>query len=97
MAIRQPEPGLIQHPDRENQYASYDYRELLKAHGILASMSGKGNYYDNAMVEAVFKTIKLELIWRTVFQTRTEAVKVIGEYIDGFYNLVRRHSALGYK
>jgi putative transposase len=49
------------------------------------------------MVETVFKTIKSELIWRTVFQTRKDAVKAIGEYIDGFYNPIRRHSALGYK
>ena len=97
IAIRQPKPGLIQHSDRGSQYASYDYRRLLKAHDILPSMSGKGNCYDNAMVETVFKTIKSELIWRTVFQTRNDAIKAIGEYIDGFYNPVRRHSALGYK
>ncbi|GLU28970.1 hypothetical protein Brsp01_42030 [Brucella sp. NBRC 12950] len=60
-------------------------------------MSGKVNCYDKAMVETVFKTIKSELIWRTVFQTRNDATKAIGEYIDGFYNPVRRHSALGYK
>nr|WP_143132840.1 IS3 family transposase [Brucella cytisi] len=97
IAIRQPKPGLIQHSDRGSQYASYEYRKILKAHDILPSMSGKGNCYDNAMVETVFKTIKSELIWRTVFQTRNDAIKAIGEYIDGFYNPVRRHSALGYK
>ncbi|WP_433850450.1 IS3 family transposase [Brucella pseudogrignonensis] len=97
IAIRQPKPGLIQDSDRGSQYASYDYRRLLKAHDILPSMSEKGNCYDNAMVETVFKTIKSELIWRTVFQTRNDAIKAIGEYIDGFYNPVRRHSALGYK
>jgi putative transposase len=64
---------------------------------MLPSMSGKGNCYDNAMVETVFKTIKSKLIWRTVFQNRNDATKAIGEYIDGFYNPVRRHSALGYK
>ena len=97
IAIRQPEHGLIQYSDRGSQYAAYDYRELLKTHGILASMSGKGNCYDNAMVETVFKTIKSVLIWRNVFQTRKEAVRAIGEYIDCFYNPVRGHSALGYK
>jgi putative transposase len=97
IAIRGPEPGLIQHTDRGSQYASYDYRKLLKAHNILPSMSGKGNCYDNAMVETVFKTIKSELIWRTVFQTRNEAIRAIGDYIDGFYNPTRKHSALGYK
>ncbi|KFJ53287.1 integrase core domain protein [Brucella abortus 2308] len=60
-------------------------------------MSGKGNCYDNAMVETVFKTIKSELIWRAAFQTRNDAIKAIGKYIDGFYNPVRRHSTLGYK
>ncbi|MBX8827419.1 integrase core domain-containing protein, partial [Ochrobactrum sp. SFR4] len=96
-AIRQPKPGLIQHSDRGSQYASYEYRKIFKAHEILPCMSGKGNCYDNAMVETVFKTIKSELIWRTVFQTRKDAIKAIGEYIDGFYNPVHRHSALGYK
>ena len=60
-------------------------------------MSGKGNCYDNAMVETVFKTIKAELIWRTAFQSRDAAIKAIGTYRDGFYNPVRRHSALGYQ
>lgn len=97
IAIRQPKPGLIQHSDRGSQYASYEYRKILEAHKMLPSMSGKGNCYDNSMVETVFKTIKSELIWRTVFQTRNDAIKAIGEYIDGFYNPIRRHSALGYK
>jgi transposase InsO family protein len=60
-------------------------------------MSGKGNCYDNAMVETVFKTIKSELVWRTIFQTRAAAEWALGRYIDGFYNPRRRHSALGYK
>ena len=60
-------------------------------------MSGKGNCYDNAMVETVFKTIKSELIWRTSWSTRLQAEKAIGRYIDGFYNPRRRHSALGYR
>jgi transposase InsO family protein len=60
-------------------------------------MSGKGNCYDNAMVETFFKTIKSELIWRTRFQTRQDAEQAIARYIDGFYNPVRRHSALDYQ
>jgi Integrase core domain len=60
-------------------------------------MSGKGNCYDNAMVETVFKTIKNVLIWRTTFQTRVAAELALGRYIDGFYSPRRRHSALGYK
>jgi putative transposase len=97
IALRCPSPGLIQHTDRGSQYCSHDYQRLLKAHGIIASMSGKGNCYDNAMVETVFKTIKSELVWRTIFQTRAAAELALGRYIDGFYNPRRRHSALGYK
>ena len=97
ISVRGPEPGLIHHSDRGSQYCSYDYQRLLKAHGMIASMSGKGNCYDNAMVETVFKTIKSEMVWRTSFQTRRQAEMAIGRYIDGFYNPTRRHSALGYK
>jgi putative transposase len=59
-------------------------------------MSGKGNYCDNAMVETFFKTLKSELVWRTAFQTRPEAIDALARYIDGFYNPRRRHSALGF-
>lgn len=97
IAMRQPPPGLIHHSDRGSQYCSDDYRRLVKRAGMISSMSGKGNCYDNAIVETVFKTIKSELIWRTSFQTRWQAEKSIGRYIDGFYNPVRRHSALAYK
>ncbi len=97
IALRQPPSGLIHHSDRGSQYCSHDYQQLLKTHGTTASMSGKGNCYDNAMVETVFKTIKNELVWRTVFQNRIAAVLALGRYIDGFYNPLRRHSALDYK
>lgn len=97
IVMRVPAPGLIHHSDRGSQYCSYEYRDLLVARHIHASMSGKGNCYDNAMVETVFKTIKSEMIWRTSFQTRQQATNAIGRYIDGFYNPRRRHSALGYK
>jgi len=97
IAMRQPPPGLIHHSDRGSQYCSDDYRRLVKRAGMISSMSGKGNCYDNAIVETVFKTIKSELIWRTSYQTRWQAEKSIGHYIDGFYNPVRRHSALAYK
>ncbi len=95
--MRRPSSGLIHHSDRGSQYCSDDYQRLLKAHGIVPSMSGKGNCYDNAMVETVFKTIKSEMIWRSSFQTRSAAKLALGRYIDGFYNPRRRHSALGYK
>ncbi len=97
LVLRQPPKGLIHHSDRGSQYCSDDYQKLIKEHGIIPSMSGKGNCYDNAMVETVFKTIKSELIWRTIWQSRKHAEIAIGRYIDGFYNPVRRHSALGYK
>ena len=93
VAVRQPPPGLIHHSDRGSQYCSYEYRKALKDIGAVASMSGKGNCYDNAVVETFFKTIKSELIWRTAFQTRRQATTQIGQYIDGFYNPVTRHSA----
>ena len=64
--------------------------------GFLASMSGKGNCYDNAVVETIFKTIKSELIWRTVFMSRSQAETAVAGYIDGFYNPVRRHSTLDF-
>jgi len=82
---------------RGSQYCSYDYQRILDRHGFIISMSGKGNCFDNAMVETLFKTIKSELIWRTRFQSRFQAENAIARYIDGFYNPVRRHSALGYK
>jgi transposase InsO family protein len=97
LVLRQPKAGILHHSDRGSQYCSYNYRRMLDGHGFIASMSGKGNCYDNAMVETVFKTIKSELIWRTSYQSRRQAGNAIARYIDGFYNPVRRHSALGYK
>jgi putative transposase len=97
IAIRRPEPGLIHHSDRGSQYCSDEYQKVLKNHGMEVSMSGKGNCYDNAMVETFFKTLKSELIWRTVFLSRWQAECAIGTFIDGFYNPRRRHSALGYQ
>jgi len=97
IALRRPPAGLIHHSDRGSQYCSADYRGLVRDHGFVASMSGRGNCYDNAMVESVFNTIKSELIWRTAFTSRDQAGKAIGQYIEGFYNPRRRHSGLGYK
>lgn len=94
--MRRPKPGLIHHSDRGSQYCSIDYQAILRTNGILISMSGKGNCYDNAMVETFFKTLKSELIWRTIYQTRAQAKIAIARYIDGFYNPIRRHSALDY-
>jgi putative transposase len=97
IAVRRPPKGVIHHSDRGSQYCSGAYQKLLTSAGFILSMSGKGNCYDNAMVETVFKTLKSELIWRTVYKTRQQAHMAIGQYIDGFYNLRRRHSALGYQ
>jgi putative transposase len=96
LVIRRPTPGLIHHADRGGQYCSTEYQAELRRHCIQISMSGRGNCYDNAMVETFFKTLKAELVWRTVFHSRTEATAAIGRYIDGFYNPIRRHSALDF-
>ena len=96
IVMRRPKPGLIHHSDRGSQYCSIDYQALLRSNEIVISMSGKGNCYDNAMVETFFKTLKSELFWRTAYQTRNQAEIAIARYIDGFYNPVRRHSALDY-
>jgi putative transposase len=96
LAIRRPGNELVHHSDRGSQYCSTAYQAALKKHSIRISMSGKGNCFDNAVVETFFKTLKSELVWRTVFQTRAEAKQAIGRYIDGFYNPVRRHSTLDY-
>jgi transposase InsO family protein len=96
IALRRPAAGLIHHADRGSQYRSLDHKAGLSKNGILISMSSKGNCFDNAMVETFFKTLKAELVWRTVFQNRVEAAAAIGRYIDGFYNPVRRHSALDF-
>jgi putative transposase len=96
VVMRRPAAGLIHHSDRGSQYCSVDYQAELKALGILISMSGRGNCFDNAMVETFFKTLKSELVWRTAFETRADATAAIGRYIDGFYNPIRRHSALDF-
>ena len=96
VAVRCPSVGLIHHADRGSQYCSIEYQAELRKNGISISMSGKGNCFDNAMVETFFKTLKAELVWRTIFQSRIEAAIAIGRYIDGFYNPVRRHSALDF-
>jgi putative transposase len=97
IALRRPPKGCIHHSDRGSQYCSHDYQKLLRLHGFKVSMSGKGNCYDNAAMETFFKTIKAELIWRHSWQTRRAAEIAIFEYINGFYNPRRKHSALGWK
>ena len=97
VALRQPPEGCIHHTDRGSQYCSNDYQKILRQHDFKASMSSKGNCYDNAAVETFFKTIKAELIWRHSWETRRQAEMAISEYINAFHNTLRRHSTLGWK
>jgi putative transposase len=87
--------GLIHHSDRGIQYASADYREALDAQGIECSMSRRANCWDNAVAESFFGTLKNELIYRRPWATREEVRDAIGEYIEIFYNRIRRHSTIG--
>ena len=89
--------SVIVHSDRGSQYCSHDYQKILREHGFQASMSGKGNCYDNSAVESFFKSLKAELVWRHNWQTRREVEIALFEYINGFYNPRRKHSALGWK
>lgn len=99
MAVGQrlPEPGLLAHSDRGSQYTSGLYQSALRSHGIDCSMSGRGNCWDNAVVESFFSTLKKELIYRYSWPTRSEAASAVYEYIEVFYNRVRRHSTIGGK
>ena len=94
-ALRDPAPGCIHHTDRGSQYCSHDYQKRLSELGFQVSMSGKGNCYDNAAVETFFKTLKAELIWRHTWTTRAQVTQALFQYINGFYNSRRRHSATG--
>ena len=98
MAIvhRRPGKGRLHHSDRGVQYASEDYRHLLDLHGIEASMSGKGDCWDNACAESFWSTLKTELVNNEQYATREQARQSIFEYIEVFYNRKRLHSALGY-
>jgi transposase InsO family protein len=92
---RDPEAGLLHHSDRGSQYAAKDYRKVLKARGITVSMSRKGDCWDNAPMESVNGTVKVECVNGEHFKTRAQAHQAIIEYI-GYYNTQRRHSSLGY-
>jgi putative transposase len=93
---RMPLLGLVHHSDRGSVYASEAYRDALKALGAVASMSRKGDCWDNAVAESFFATIKGEMIDDEEFETRAEANVAISDYIDGFYNVSRLHSTIGY-
>jgi len=98
MALERQRVGtqLVQHTDRGSQYTASAYRTLLTAHGVTASMSRTGDCYDNALAESFFATFKIELIDRQPWPTRRAARQAIFDWIEGFYNRRRLHSALGY-
>jgi putative transposase len=93
---RRPPAGLIAHSDRGSQYASDDYRALLRRHGLVASMSRRGNCHDNAPAESFFASLKSDLTRDRRFATHAEARAALFDYIETFYNRRRRHSSLGY-
>lgn len=96
LCAQKPSEKLVHHSDRGSNYTAGDYREELSDRGIKISMSRKGNCWDNAVAESFFATIKKELIHRYRFKTRREAAAAIFEYIEVFYNRIRKHSLLGY-
>lgn len=93
---RNPGTGLIHHSDRGCQYTSHQFQALLKEKGMIVSMSGTGNCYDNAAMESFFHTLKTEHVHFERFKTRQQAQNSVFEYIEVFYNRKRRHSTLGY-
>lgn len=98
MAIQRqrPDKGLIHHSDRGSQYAAHDYRAALDKAGLIASMSRKGNCWDNAPMESFFHTIKTEELHHHTFKTKDEAKSIVFKYIEVYYNRHRIHSAIGY-
>ena len=96
VASRKPSAGVIHHSDRGSVYASGDYGGALDKIGAVKSMSRKGDCWDNAVAESFFATIKGELVEHEEYPTRRSAIASISDYIEGFYNPRRRHSAIGY-
>lgn len=94
---RQPDAGLVFHSDRGSQYASDTHQRELARHGIVCSMSRRGDCYDNAVVESFFGSLQNELVDRRPWPTRRAAIDAIAEYVDVFYDCRRLHSTLGYR
>lgn len=97
IARRRPEPGLTFHSDRGSQYTSKQFRELLDRHGIRQSVTRPRQCWDNAVLEAFWSTLKVELVQRYPWATRALARQAVFEWIESFYNLRRLHSSLGYQ
>lgn len=93
---RRPAPGIVHHSDRGSTYAADDYQKALQTRGFECSMSRKGDCWDNAVAESFFATLKREVENIDAFESRAGATLAVGEYIDGFYNIRRRHSAINY-
>lgn len=96
VARKKPQPGLVHHSDRGKQYCSQDYQNLLNQFHMKASMSRKGNCYDNAPMESFWGTLKNELVYHRRYATRNQAIREITEYIEVFYNRQRIQARLGY-
>jgi putative transposase len=96
MSIHRPPPGLILHSDRGSQYCSAAYQERLKMYGLSCSMSRKGDCYDNAPMESFWGLLKNELVHHKAYDSPTEAIASLTEYIEVFYNRQRIQAALGY-
>ncbi len=89
---RQPQPGLVHHTDRGCQFASDEYRDVLRHHQAIQSMSRAGDCYDNAVAESFFASFKKERVRGRILESYDHAYRLVSQYIDGFYNLHRRHS-----
>lgn len=96
VALRQPAPGLLHHSDRGSIYGGRSYQQALAARGAVVSMSGRGDCWDNAVVESFFATLKRGLVHRRAWPSRGELTRELVRYIDHWYNQERRHSTLGY-
>ena len=96
LAGRRPGPELVAHSDRGSQYASEHYQRRLRDERVVCSMSRRGDCWDNAPMESFFASLKKELVHHEDYATRDRARASIFEYIEAFYNRVRRHSSLGY-
>ena len=94
---RKPKVGTIFHTDRGAQFANHEFQGILKEHGFIPSMNGRGTCYDNAVIESFFHTLKMEHVYWNYFETNQQAKTSIFEYIEIFYNGWRRHSSLNYK